>query len=386
MGIDFRDGSYTRRVRLGKRTVKDGEAVAIWDRSGRHYQVIGPKLVYLFYSTIRFLNRHVANENQYIVVEKADGSLEHFQGPCAVWENPVKYRKVTVKNSINLLSERDCVVVISDNPSKTSKTAVHGPARYFLKPYERLEVFSWTTSSGVREDGNTLQAKHARFEPTLPMGAPQQSVSLSVQYSMSDPLYLVECTDDFTGQLFAALRADTLTLQTAEEVRGLGITQLRIKLPTLFALCDRFRVQIEAVTVLKTQLSEQGQKLQEENTRVQRELAAKEESTKLKIRLAALELEGESAQLERRNELAKQELENKIELAKREHDATALIAAQKTRDTVAFLQELKALDVDVTRVVCEALNSKETNKPPASIKAIAEGLMAAFGGARHQDD
>ena len=39
-GIDFRSGSYSRYVRFGKRTVKDGEAVALWNMRGVHRQIV----------------------------------------------------------------------------------------------------------------------------------------------------------------------------------------------------------------------------------------------------------------------------------------------------------------------------------------------------------
>ena len=34
MGIDFRDARYRRFVTLGKRTVKDGECMVVWNRKG----------------------------------------------------------------------------------------------------------------------------------------------------------------------------------------------------------------------------------------------------------------------------------------------------------------------------------------------------------------
>ena len=34
MGITFRSGGYIKHVRFGGRTIKDGEAAAIWNRNG----------------------------------------------------------------------------------------------------------------------------------------------------------------------------------------------------------------------------------------------------------------------------------------------------------------------------------------------------------------
>lgn len=97
MGLDFRGGNYKRYVRFGKRTIKQGEgssphtdcllfksseyvssnnlslsalstAAAVWNMSGVQTEIVGPKLVRLFYSNIRFLDRYSAKSEQYLVV------------------------------------------------------------------------------------------------------------------------------------------------------------------------------------------------------------------------------------------------------------------------------------------------------------------------------
>jgi len=66
MGIEFRGSHYKRDVHFGKRTVKEGEAVAVWDVNGIHTQIIGPRLVRLFFSTINFLDRRTASPTEYL--------------------------------------------------------------------------------------------------------------------------------------------------------------------------------------------------------------------------------------------------------------------------------------------------------------------------------
>ncbi len=100
MGRDFRNGSYQRYVRLGKRTVKDGEAAVIWNISGVSREVVGPRLVRLFYSNVRFLSRHVATRDQYLVVSHRSGETEHIQGPRSMFENPVKHTSIRVVDSL----------------------------------------------------------------------------------------------------------------------------------------------------------------------------------------------------------------------------------------------------------------------------------------------
>ena len=57
----FRDGSYYRSVWMGKRTVKEGECAAIWDMSGERKKIEGPQRVRLWFSHVRFLDKHTAD-------------------------------------------------------------------------------------------------------------------------------------------------------------------------------------------------------------------------------------------------------------------------------------------------------------------------------------
>ena len=72
----FRDGSYCKRLWVGKRTVKQGECAAIWDDKGTCTLVLGPRRVWAFFSTIRFLTFHRAGKQEYIVVNYKDGRQE----------------------------------------------------------------------------------------------------------------------------------------------------------------------------------------------------------------------------------------------------------------------------------------------------------------------
>lgn len=111
MGILFRNGSYVKHVRVGKRTIKDGEAAAIWDVNGQHREVVGPQLVRLWCSTIRFLDRKVAGPNEYLCVTHKNGQIEHICGPHAMFCNPVRHQSITVLPAIVLKSPKDCIVV-----------------------------------------------------------------------------------------------------------------------------------------------------------------------------------------------------------------------------------------------------------------------------------
>mmetsp|Transcript_17349 Transcript_17349/g.31574 ORF Transcript_17349/g.31574 Transcript_17349/m.31574 type:complete len:539 (-) Transcript_17349:253-1869(-) len=114
MGVDFRNGSYVRRVKCGKRTIKAGECAAVWDSRGRHRQVMGPQVVHLWWSTIRFLDRHSATPTQYLSVLHSSGKRETIRGPAVLYENPVLHDSIEVKESIQLKSSSETLVVYTE--------------------------------------------------------------------------------------------------------------------------------------------------------------------------------------------------------------------------------------------------------------------------------
>jgi len=118
MGITFRSGQYIQFVRFGGRTVKDGEAAAIWDRNGVHRQIVGPKRIWLVFSTIRFLTSHKAEPHQYLQIKYRDGRVENVEGPISIYENPTLHDAISVHNGIRLFSSNECIIVRKDTKTR----------------------------------------------------------------------------------------------------------------------------------------------------------------------------------------------------------------------------------------------------------------------------
>jgi len=169
MGIDFRGKGYVRFARIGKRTVKEGEACAIWNQKGQHTEVIGPKLVRLYWSTIRFLEHHVAGDEEFLKIQKRNGTVEHIRGPTELFENPVHHLKVTVEKAYHVPSSASHLLVLHKGPQmvvgsvqgevpstqqgqgrtasgavSTEQTIVTGPTIFFPEPTDSVHQFRWS--------------------------------------------------------------------------------------------------------------------------------------------------------------------------------------------------------------------------------------------------
>ena len=120
MGITFRSGDYLRYVYCGGRTIKDGEAVALWDRNGVHTQLIGPHRIWLWFTTIRFLDRFTAGADEYLSIRHRNGQHEIVAGPATIYKNPALHDNVAVAKALELATQNDAVVVVSYTTAKTT--------------------------------------------------------------------------------------------------------------------------------------------------------------------------------------------------------------------------------------------------------------------------
>lgn len=166
----FRDGSYYRHVVVGKRTVKEGECAAIWTASGDRKLVEGPRRVRLWFSHIRFLDRYVADEGQFLSVQYRDGRKENVRGPIARFNDPCVHQSIEVKNAYKLATNEALVVYCEKaegapancEPSKgplvkgaaVERRIVTGPAIFVPSARDWIHQFSWHGSPGANGTGS----------------------------------------------------------------------------------------------------------------------------------------------------------------------------------------------------------------------------------------
>lgn len=397
MGIDFRGRGYVRRVRFGKRTVKEGEAVAVWDNNGRHRQIVGPALVRLWYSTIRFLDRHVAGTNEYLKIRHIDGTLEHRRGPAAVYENPVYHLGVTVEKAILLEDPTHSLVVRRSGSSSSSQAAsskqeiICGPALFFPEISDSVRTFNWMDkgAGALRENGQALctDAKVVRQLRCELTGADGHSANTAFTLcirlagveqvlGVTDPIG--ECDAVAKRVLCEATSSirflnQSVTLDRA--VRGACSSQAFTSLLSE-ELLKRAGCVLVSFQVVSAEASAELQKL----LRREDELA----SANLNEQLANAKLEAQ---------ISRQERENALEVAKQAHtlkleEERERIARERSeldaKRAIDFLKQLRSNGVDINRyleaqgaAVC-ALNAA----PSPVLPPQSSGLLCGASGCK----
>jgi hypothetical protein len=258
MGIEFRRSNYKKDVTLGKRTIKDGEAVAIWNRLGVHRQVVGPRLTRLFFSTILFLDKRIAGPNEYLIVTHVDGTVNHIRGPITLYENPVLHISVEVRSAYSLTSASECLVVSREIrvnvesekaqlmvDSRIERVLIRGPYLYYPLVGDTVVSFDWhgTPSNSSTSNYFVVPSAH-RF--TILNTAPRQwkvdlsflppastsashrqmksfetkpgILQLSFNFHIQDVNLMLDNTEDVIGDLYDSLVIDLTNIQTTHQI------------------------------------------------------------------------------------------------------------------------------------------------------------------------
>ena len=161
----FRDGQYHRFVLLGKRTVKEGECAAVWTTSGQRHLIRGPRRIHLFFSHVRFLDRFVADQNEFILVQFRDGRKESFRGPLALFFDPCSHEKMKVLPAYKLEANEALVVYKEEElpVSSVSGSRVDGifpestSGKSALKPVKDEDAVVGVRIAGVGERGKVVR-------------------------------------------------------------------------------------------------------------------------------------------------------------------------------------------------------------------------------------
>lgn len=408
MGITFRSGDYIRFVRIGGRTIKDGEAAAIWNRKGVHTEIIGPQRVNLFFSTIRFLTRHKTESQQFLVVRHRNGNVEHIRGPATIYQNPSLHDGVSVKNGTFLKSSSDFVIVQNDGTSNigsketngdlkpsVSLSKVQGPALFMPRPSEHIHEFSWSQINGEMLSTATDKFQILRtslYPLNITLDVPISNshhikAALHLEYkiksSFSVDVFLKY--DDPIARIYQAMLADgqaigdqiTLGMVNAwEQEKMNAIFNNVASYSELLKTAEQCGFQIISVFLTGHSLSSELESLFNKERALSLELTSEIKAKTQRQQLRVLEEDERMKQIEVSAKLKRTQLESDDKLEKEMHsrkldslkrraevqsiETKTLNELLKMKDgpIVEFLQKVKDMDVDMTKFLTSVYGSE----------------------------
>eukprot|EP00566_Odontella_aurita_P012645 CAMPEP_0113564766 /NCGR_PEP_ID=MMETSP0015_2-20120614/21804_1 /TAXON_ID=2838 /ORGANISM="Odontella" /LENGTH=495 /DNA_ID=CAMNT_0000466889 /DNA_START=106 /DNA_END=1593 /DNA_ORIENTATION=- /assembly_acc=CAM_ASM_000160 len=408
MGLTFRSGGYMKQVYLGKRTVKDGEAAAVWNDRGQHREVIGPERIWLFNSTVRFLTRIKAEDHQYLRVCHRDGRVEHINGPCSMYQNPALHDEITCHDGINVATSTDCIVVYSDatpceelcagkklDQGERKMRVIQGPILFRPKENETVHEFRWSSTGGgssLQEGANNFCVLHTDRERSWNVALSIKtadlasfSVKLSFKYHMTSLEKLLQANDPIQ-KMFTGLQADSQVIGSkvlSKELRSDSVDSVVAKLttfsdyPAFISAAADAGFCVSSVILVELDHGEELKKQADVDQKLASRLRAEKAGQAQRRELYDLELDDRHKKIEQEAELERQEAETREKFA--EQSAAAKLRTEKAER--AQKRELYELELEdrKRKVAQEAefqrLQAETTAKLEAELQTLREAAV-----------
>jgi hypothetical protein len=375
MGRDFRNGSYHRYVTVGKRTVKDGEAAVFWNINGVSREIVGPRLVRLFYSNVRFLNRHTATREQHLVVSHRNGEIEHIEGPRSMFENPVKHTSIRVVDSLYLETASHKIVVYSEMPigikleAKDSeegiqRSIISGPKRFMPEVNQSMHTFKWGNSFNFL-DNRIIDTSEQQWElkvECLSRDSINATATLLISIAFVKVENLLLSKDPF-AEMRNAINADLSAYGsklTWDDMLTVFRDDIREKgtLAQLYDRADTIGVEVRNVLLKNIEadakIMARVQSKRDADTKFEQERMRALELQKIEAnqmeqrqKMEKIKLEAQSLLVESQQLLARKEKEHALQILKEENDAKALERERRNKETLDFLKEMKTMGVNL---------------------------------------
>mmetsp|Transcript_75316 Transcript_75316/g.166406 ORF Transcript_75316/g.166406 Transcript_75316/m.166406 type:complete len:534 (-) Transcript_75316:255-1856(-) len=414
MGFEFRDARHTKVVWVGKRTIKDGECCGVWDLSGQYRAITGPKRKWLFFSRVRFMDRHIADAHQYLEIRHRNGLKEHKRGPLALFEDPVLHESITVMNAVTVDAFEVIVVYTEDSQGAVKRDVVHGPTVFIPDVNQWLHVFRWHGSKGSDQYTKVPGALVFTKLRTIPdqfyincqgvrtSDDASLTVKVMIFFQLENLELMLNSTHDPIGDFINALLADLMNFSSNHSYEQFIQCAAQLSdLDTFPVLCQRAKAvgfKIGKVVYRGYQASNQLQSLCDAAIKTRTELKLKQEEQAMKQEMKNRELKGNASRggAERAEEQARQshrllleaaEHKELLERREREHEerlrhnaelAKAELEAKRAADVAhtEYLAGLSKLGVDLTQY----LVASTSKQPDKVLKVLQAGGDAGGAG------
>ncbi len=366
----------------------------IWNMNGVSREIVGPRLVRLFYSNVRFLSRHIATRDQYLVVSHRSGETEHIQGPRSMFENPVKHTSIRVVDSLYLETAAHKIVVWSERSEKQKQKAItapgdgiefiekdgeagiqrsiiSGPTKFMPEVNQTVYTFKWGNSFQILDTSEQqwelkveslssdsikatatflISVAFVNVEKLLLSKEPFEELRNAINADLSAYASKLSWDDMLTAFRDDIRKKETLA-QFYERADVIGVEVRNVLLKNLEADA-KIMVRIQAKRDADAKFEQERMQALEHQKIEANQMEQQQKMEKSR-------LEAQSQLIESQQLLARKEKEHALQILKEEHDAHALERERRNKETLDFLKEMKNMGVNLdTFLTANTTNQK----------------------------
>lgn len=370
----------------------------------------------MWFSHVRFLDRHVADQNQYIKIQYRDGRKEHRRGPLAIFFDPCSHVEMRVVDAYKLAANEALVVYregtvdggtsedgkMTATSQQVERTVVRGPAVYIPGANEWVHEFSWhgsvnaagkgskTGTPGDAKVPHALQFEKIRCMPdqmyftvrdVRTSDDAQIQIHLMVFYELVNIEKMLDASNDPIGDFINALSADVMsfgakntyetllqrtssfgdvsTFPTVQDrMRETGFTLLKVVYRG-HSTSQQLQSMHDDAIAKRTKLRLQSDTAEVEQAEQAMQLRCRQERSHQEQELSLRQVDHEMSLLNRKTEQQRKakDAEHEQHLRHMVEVAEAEVKAEvlKNDEQLRRFQALKDLGVDLTKVLTHVL-------------------------------
>ncbi len=375
--------------------IPEGQRVLVTDKYGRSKIIDGPARIAKWGKHIRNLVQHTAYPGEFLVVKYRNGDQTHIPGPCQEWLDPRIHVQIEKHDALQIAGKEAVVVYAKNETGALARRIIQGPALFVPNPGEWIHTFSWHGAKDgqyKKVPGGLVFQKlwlmpdqiYHDVENVCTADDVPLTIKLMLFFELTDVEKMIEATHDPIGDFINAAGSDVISFlkrytyddfkshsEQLNEIATYPQLLYRAEQVGYHILKTVYRGHITADT-----LQNMHNKAIETRTRLKLEREAEEQSQKLADYKQKCEAERaiQRRQQEKEHEiheLEKQRLRHEQALThiQMENDQQYAEEARKKTQQLAYLKELQALGVDITRYLTysrpdHVIEVRGTEKPP----------------------
>ncbi|KAK6195405.1 hypothetical protein SNE40_000843 [Patella caerulea] len=389
---------------IGWEILEVGEQALVYNHGGEARIECGPKRLFLWREKFNRLTRFSADQNQYLVIIYKDGNVDHFQGPYAMFLNPIEHSRVEV-NNCESLDANEALVVYKQTEKETNRYVLYGPTLFMPAANEWLHLFVWhgtDPKSKTRMIPGTHRFNKLKIIPDqfyYNVDEVRTSddalirIKLMMFYELTDVDLMLNSTTDPMADFINCLSADVVAFaskrtymsfinqsdalnelnsypQLLERCKAIGYSVTKVVFRGYFTH-DRLQKMhdwaIERRTNLKIEFEKEGQQQDMVDLNLKNEMERMKQEQKMELEELKHQQEMEVTQNAHTLEMEKRIHGDKLQKLKKDWTAELskkMIENQKTCD---HLFQLAGLGVDLTQFLVNEQNT------PGSITKVVSG-------------
>jgi len=379
----------------------------VWSMKGNVKKIVGPKLVRLYFSTIRFCSRHTANRDSQLIVYMKNGQIKNVDGPCSIYFDHLHHERIEIKKAIRVeygeaivvytdeIAEQEkllekssdsgnklqtaSVVNDQDDGKKMVRKIYKGPLMFLPRINQHIHEFSWHGESNASHPSQIRVLSGLRKFTNLPLLEQQiyynvrdvktnDSDTLTIKvmlfYTIVDITKMLDTTSDVVGDIINALAADVISWSATK-----SYSQILEHTGELSDL-NTFKQLIKCAEIHGTKIGKvhyRGLKgsdsllvLHDQAVRRRLELKSKQEEMVERERMEDLKLAKSLERAEKEQSKKSREHEHMLRLRKNEHEQKMEMELAACNQKINFYKQLKENGVNLTEFLVAESYSNST--------------------------